>query len=120
MKDGFTLLELIIVVAIFGVVSLFVFSAFTDYKDTQVAESTIVEINSLIKETRQKTISAETNTQFGLHFSTSSLVVFEGATYSAGNMSNRTYNFYNTNIDVELSDGSNDIVFHEILTTDTI
>ncbi len=113
MKDGFTLLELIIVVAILSFISLFVFSAFTDYKDTQVAEATVVEINSLIKETRQKTISAETSSQFGLHFATSSLVVFEGATYSAGNSSNRTYNFYNTNIDAELS-GGDDIIFSRL------
>ena len=45
MKNGFTLLELIIVMAILGMITLFTFSAFTDYKDIQVAEGTVVEIN---------------------------------------------------------------------------
>lgn len=114
MKNGFTLLELIIVLSILGIITLFIFSAFTDYKDTQVAEATVVEINSLIKETRQKTISAETSSQFGLHFATSSLTVFEGAVYSASNVTNRIYNFSNTNIDTELSSGGNDIIFSRL------
>ena len=114
MKNGFTLLELIIVMAILGMITLFTFSAFTDYKDIQVAEGTVVEINSLIKETRQKTISAETSSQFGIHFATTSLVVFEGSTYNPGNTANHTYNFSNTNIDIQLSNGGDDIIFSRL------
>jgi prepilin-type N-terminal cleavage/methylation domain-containing protein len=111
MKTGFTLLELLIVIAIGVIVAGFIFTAFVDYGNEQSFRATVVEMVAITKEARQKTLSAETTTQFGVHFASSSLVVFEGGSYDPASSSNKIYNFSNVSLTPELSSGGSEVVF---------
>lgn len=124
MKRGFTLIELLIIIAIIGLIATFSVSSFIEYRDSQISRTVVADIHSLIKETKQKTIAAETTGQFSIYFSTSSLTVFEGSVYSPTGISNKVYNFPNTNLDINLSDSSQQILFSrltgEVSSTGTI
>lgn len=108
---GFTLIELLIVVIIVGLLAVFIFSALTEYRDIQVAKAAVVEVTSIIKETRQKTVAAETTTQFGVYFATSSLVVFQGNVYDASNSTNKTFSVPGMSLRAQLSDSSSTLIF---------
>lgn len=108
---GYTLLELLIVVALTVIVAGFIFVGFIKYGDEQRTSSVLIEIKSLLKETKQKTTAAETDSQFGVYFATSSMVVFEGALYSDNDPENIVYNFPDFNISPELSGGVFEVVF---------
>ena len=111
MQKGFTLIELLIVIAIMGTVALFVFDSFVEYRDTQQVRATVVEVTSIIKETRQRTISSETDTQFGVYIATSSLTVFEGSTYNPVGANNRVFEIPKVELSTLLSDLSSEVVF---------
>lgn len=113
-QSGFSIIELLIVIALLAIVATFSIMSFIEYRDFQASRATVVDINSLIKETKQKTISAETTGQFGLYFSTSSLTVFEGSVYSPTGINNKVYIFPNTNLKTNFSDSSNQIVFSRL------
>lgn len=111
MKQGFTIIELLLVVAIITIVATFAIESFIEYRDTQSARAVVVDLSSIFNETKQKTLSSETSTQLGVYFSTSTIVVFEGASYNPVASGNIIHSFPNTDIDVQLSDSSDQVVF---------
>jgi len=114
MQRGFTLIELLLVMVLVSILAIFVFSSLIDYRDRQTSRATILEVSSLIKETRHKTLSAETDSQFGIHIANDGVVVFEGGVYDAGDAANRNFFFANTNFLTQFSDGSDEIVFSRL------
>lgn len=114
MQKGFTIIELLVVLAIFGILAAFSYSSFVEYRDVQRSRTVVVDISSILKETKQRTLSSETDTQFGIHFSTSSLTIFEGAIYNPSLSSNRVHVFSGTDIKAQLSDSSSQIIFSRL------
>lgn len=111
MKRGFTLIELLLSITLIAIVSTFVFTSFVEYGNQQVFKSAVVEVVSVIKVARQKTLSAETTTQFGVYVATSSLVVFEGSSYSVSNPTNKVFPVPGMSLDAQLSDGTKTLIF---------
>lgn len=108
---GFTLIELLVVVIIAGLLVVLIFSSLIEYRDTQIAKAAVAEVTSIIKETRQKTVAAETTTQFGVHIATSSLIVFEGSVYNSSNSTNKTFAVPGMSLRAQLSNGSITLIF---------
>lgn len=97
-------MELLVVIALIFIIATFVFTAFTNYGNEQMFKATVVEVASAIKEARLKTLSAETDTQLGIHFESSALVVFEGVTYNAASPTNKIISLPNITINTTLTD----------------
>ncbi len=110
-KNGFTLIELLVVVAIFGLLITVTITSLIEYRDIQVAKSSVTEVVSIIKETRQKTVAAETITQFGVYIASSSLTVFEGNVYDISNLTNKTFSIPGMSLSAQFSDGSSTLIF---------
>ena len=108
---GYTLIELLVVVALTIVVAGFIFVGLRDYSNEQRFNRVMIEIKALFRETQQKTTAAETDSQFGIYFATSSIVVFEGSMFNSGHANNITYNFLDFSILPELSGGALGITF---------
>ncbi len=96
-KKGFTLVELILVVTILGLVVVFSSVVFTNQQNQTSLESTILEVNSAIREAQNKSISQSQDItgddNFGIYFTPTSYTVFKGSNYSSNNSTNFVVNF---------------------------
>lgn len=110
-QAGLTLLELLIVLALFTLVFAFGFSGFVEYGNQQRTLKSRVEVESLIKETRNKTLASESTTQFGIYFTPGSVTTFEGLSYSPTNPTNRLYTVAPTVVSYKFSNSSSSITF---------
>ena len=116
MRDGFTLIEVLIVIIISGflvVGSLAVFSNFNDKKAFEVSTQGVV---NLLKDAKSNTLASKDSTVYGVHFETSRAVFFKGSTFSDPDPFNRIYTMP---ADIELSSiiingGGSDIVFDRL------
>lgn len=75
-KQGFTIVELLVVMALMIIVAGFSLSAIASYAAHQEIERSVTTITSTLTETRQRTLSAESLSQFGVMFGTSSVAWF--------------------------------------------
>lgn len=96
-KKGFTLVELILVITILGLIIVFSSVVFSNQQNQTSLESTILEVNSAIRESQNKSISQSQDTSsdenYGIYFTGSSFTVFKGNSYSVDNPTNFTTNF---------------------------
>lgn len=75
---GFTLIELLLVLTILGVIAALSVSGFIANSVAQQFAGAVTETALTIQEARQRTLSAETETQFGVEISAGAITVFEG------------------------------------------
>ncbi len=83
-KKGFTILELIIVVAIVAVLLVMVIPQFSRIKENQVLQSATSDVMSTLSKSRSETISSVNSSEYGVHFQSDKVIIFKGKTYSAG------------------------------------
>lgn len=107
---GFTVIELLVVMAILAIIATFTGTAFLEYGSRQQFRTVVVEVSSLLKETRQRTVAAETSSYFGVEVGSSSLTVYEGA-YIVGAAENQVYSFPGVQFQPSLTNATTTIVF---------
>jgi len=119
-KDlGFSLLEIIIVIAIFSILATVSMSDFVSSKKTSDLNNNVKEFVSTIKLAQSKTVSSENYSQYGVYINTSvspnQYTLFKGATYTSDPSSYQVYSLQNT---MEFNDvslgGGNEIVFDKL------
>ncbi len=81
-EAGFSFVELFIVMGIVAIVATIGAGAIRDYADAQQLQAAEQTLVNLFRDTRQKTLSAETDTQFGLFIATSSVTRYMGEDYT--------------------------------------
>jgi len=92
---GFTLIEVLITVAIITAVSAAGYVAFSKFKGSQAVELTMNEITAVIKDVQKRAVTQQDGKQWGLRFTNStstthSYQVWSGPSYASGTIS-RTY-----------------------------
>lgn len=85
-KNGFSLLEILLVIGILIILGSVAFSSFINYQIVIEADEEANRIRSLLRSAQGKAISFEENSQWGVHFSnpsagSSSYELFVGSTY---------------------------------------
>jgi len=85
---GFSVIEIIVVIAISVILVTIVVSAFSGFRDSQALNSTVEEVVSSINKARSESLSSKNFLQHGIHFETSKVVVFQGAIYSPSDANN--------------------------------
>lgn len=113
-ERAFTLLEMLVAVSLMVLIASFFFRSLLDYGHQQSFRKDLSEIKSLIETTRLKTISAETDSQFGVHFLDNALVIYEGAIYSSSSPTNNVINFSNIDFSTDLTNSDNGFVFSRL------
>ncbi|MFH1193200.1 MAG: LamG-like jellyroll fold domain-containing protein [Candidatus Jorgensenbacteria bacterium] len=88
-RSGFTLTELLVVVAITAVISAVGFVGLGNYKGRQVVQSAVDEMSSVIRATRQRSMAQEGGGRWGVHFANattgiSSYTAFRGYAFATG------------------------------------
>lgn len=85
---GFTLIEVLVVMAIILIISTMVYLGFKDYADQQVFTGYVNEVALAMKEQRQKAIAGSNDVVHGVYVGTTSVVMFAGGTYMPGDVGN--------------------------------
>ena len=91
MKSGITLIELLISIAIIAVIAVLAMSGFNSFRESAQLNEAHSAILAILRDARSRTLSAEKNTQYGVHFETNQVVLFPGSSYNSGSSSNESY-----------------------------
>lgn len=116
MKRGLTLLEIMITIAILGLVATIIFSSFSKLNASQAVGKSAGLLVSILNQARSLTLGAEDDAQYGVHLEASKAVLFKGASFSANDPANITseLNGLVGITDITLSDGGSDVLFERL------
>lgn len=113
---AFTVIELIIVVAILGVLMTIITSSFANFHRNSILNTEAINLVTLINKARVLSISAKNDTQYGVHLESGKAVLFEGGAYSPSSSTNETHIFETglTLSNITVQGGGTEIVFNKI------
>ncbi|MBI2475795.1 MAG: prepilin-type N-terminal cleavage/methylation domain-containing protein [Candidatus Taylorbacteria bacterium] len=85
---GFTLLEMLVVLALAGIVTLVVTGVFSKAAGREALDKETAVVLSLLDQARSQTLSAKNSSVYGVHFEAAKAVLFAGPVYSSSDASN--------------------------------
>lgn len=113
---GFSLLELVIVIAILGILIAIIIPSFLKFRQSSILNSETQELVTIINRARLLSVSSKNDKQFGVHFEAGQVVLFQGTTYSAGMTTNEPHVF-NSNLTlstIAVNGGGTDVLFQKV------
>lgn len=108
---GFTLIEVLLVVAIGALLATLSMQGIRAYGDMQELRSAEQDLILLFRDTRQKTVAAESSVPYGLQVATSSVTRFIGATFDPATTTNEQFEYAGIQLNAALADGTNEVTF---------
>jgi len=81
---GFTLVEILVVIAVILILVTIVVQGFSNYANRQVYIGYVSEVKDNLAETRQRTIASYKDTTYGVYVGTSTIEFFEGSSPVVG------------------------------------
>ncbi len=105
-NKGFTLIQLIIVIAILTILVAVMIPSLTKFRNAQALKNTTDDIVSLLNNARLNTISSLNSNYYSVHFESARAVSFTGGTFAEPNSSNKVITF-NTAVTIPASGGIN-------------
>jgi len=112
---GFTLLEILIAIAIVGILFVGMVGAMSQFVRGNVLERETRTVVSILDDARGRTLFSENDRQYGVHFESGNVVLFEGGVYSAVDPENETTSLSGTTLSsVALIGGGDDVVFDRL------
>ena len=115
-KQGFSLIEIIAVVAIGLILISVVLFSFSSFRNSKIIEVSADQVLSVINEARVKAVSSEDYSRFGVHLEIGRVVFFKGDIFTEPNLSNiETALSPLVEIsDISLNGGGADVVFQKL------
>ena len=89
LKNGFTAIEILLVVALLAAIFLLVEPQFSKIKELQVVKNTTSEIMSSLNKARSDTLASLNSSSYGVHFQSNQVVIFTGSSYSSSASTNK-------------------------------
>lgn len=115
---GLTYIELLTVLAIFSLISMLSFSAYSNWQKEVTLVNSLDELKSTISLAQAKAIAAADNKNWGVHLLVDQYVLFSGSFYDEANPDNKIKDLRGVKIlnpEISLSDGAGgyaaDLVF---------
>lgn len=114
-KNGFTLIEILIVLAVIGLLIAVVALPLNQFRNNQALQNSTNSIISVLNDARAKTLAGLDNTNYSVAVFSNKLVLFKGQTYNSADSTNENY-FFDTGITASwsLSGGGNIISFNRL------
>jgi len=116
MKQGFTLVELLITLGLIAILGTFTFISFSGYRQRQLLDETARAIVVALRDAQQRAINQQDGSDWGVHFENSVsgrdfYAVFKGSTY----VSPVTISYLSPALEfLEPANGSKDVVFDKL------
>jgi prepilin-type N-terminal cleavage/methylation domain-containing protein len=92
-RAGFTIVELIVVLALLGILVALVDTGFRDYQRHQEYQVFVTDVKNGLNEARTKTLGSVNGNTYGAYIGTSTLEFFSGTTPTVGNAANNIIYF---------------------------
>ena len=89
-KSGFTIVELLISLAVIVLLISVVVPEFAKSRENQVLKSAIADTLSSINKARSQTLSSLDSSEYGVHFQSDKVIIFKGTAFLAGVSDNET------------------------------
>lgn len=119
---GVSFFEIIIVLAIMGIILAVSIPSFSSFRDRQIVKSTTEDIVTLLNEARNSTLLSKSSTFYSVHLENSRAVLFTGGTFDTNDSSNKVVTYdtlvNTTSGNISLNGGGTDVKFDR-LTGDT-
>jgi prepilin-type N-terminal cleavage/methylation domain-containing protein len=118
-KKGITALELLVVIAVLGVIFAIVIPQFSKIKELQTLKNATGDILSSFNKAQSQTLASLNSSSYGVHFQSDKVIIFKGAVFSVDDTNNETIDILTpaTISSVTLagvSSGSGDIYFNRL------
>lgn len=115
-KTGFTLVEILLALAILLVVSGMTFYSLSRLNTSAVLDKGVALAVSVIDEARTLTFSAKGDSQYGVHFEDSNIILFKGSSYAPSSPDNVITSLDNRIAikNITLSGGGSDVIFKRL------
>ncbi|OGG47836.1 hypothetical protein A2671_01235 [Candidatus Kaiserbacteria bacterium RIFCSPHIGHO2_01_FULL_49_13] len=113
MSRAFSLLEVLIVLALFGGLFIFTITALNQFGSIKTLDTGAVEIAAVLNEARSRATGSVSAMSYGVYFTTSTVTLFKGETYNASDPGNEITTL-SSRIQisaVNLVSGGSDVVF---------
>lgn len=117
---AFTLIELMVVVAISAILVLLTMSFFSSFRNTQVLQGETSQAVSILNKAQSYTLNSKADSEYGVRINDDQLILFKGLSFSSSSPTNETYALHAA-VQISsttLSGGGTDIIFDR-LTGDT-
>ncbi|MEX1026738.1 MAG: prepilin-type N-terminal cleavage/methylation domain-containing protein, partial [Candidatus Paceibacterota bacterium] len=85
-STGFTLLEILITIAIIGIITAITIVVFVNLRDAEALRRDTSAIASLLESARVHTISSKNNQSYGVRIENNATMLFSGTTFDPGNV----------------------------------
>jgi prepilin-type N-terminal cleavage/methylation domain-containing protein len=114
MRRGFTIIEMLIVIAIMVVVAVIVFWSFRGYRDKQALDGAAEAVVGALAQARERTVASNNAAQHGVHFATDQITIFRGASYPGADQELISLNPAVEISAISLSGGGSAVVFERL------
>lgn len=112
---GFTLIEILISVAVIGILSAATLSAFGSFLKSKTAEGASYEVLSALSKARSMTLASKDSSQYGVRFDAGSVTIFKGASFAPGNPENKVFPLTGAGVtNISLGGGGQSVVFERL------
>jgi prepilin-type N-terminal cleavage/methylation domain-containing protein len=117
-NKGISLLEILIVIAIIGILSAIIIPNLSRFQRQQALKNTTEDVVSLLNEARNNTISSKNSTTYGVYFLSDKAILFPGSSYT-DSILNKQIDFDSSvwipeTGGINLNGGGDEIVFDRI------
>lgn len=113
---GFTALEILIVIAILGILLSVILPSFMNFRRSSLLNTDTMNLITLINRARLLSVSSKDDDQYGIHLESSKAVLFKGSVYSAGTTTNETHTFSTglTLSSIAVNGGGSEVLFEKV------
>jgi len=115
-KQAFTLVEILVVLALFASISLLGVQSFMSLRDARTLEKDVSNVLALLSRARTQTVNSRYNTFYSVYATSTFVALIEGDTYISDTDSNEVYTLSQavSLSDIALAGGGNTIVFNRL------
>jgi len=113
---GFTIIELLIVIAVMATLITMSVAVFVNLNHNQALERTTAQVVALMQATRSKAQTSKADAQYGVHLQTDRIIAFVGTTYETTAPDNIILSFDDVSLSATSSTvgGGQNIIFKKI------
>ena len=112
---GFSLVEIVLVIAILGILSLICLNSFASIRSSQMLDKDADTVVEMIRRSRTETLDSYNETVYGVHMAATSATAFAGSAYSFGASGNDVFPLSASESASEnLVGGSYDVIFNRL------